>query len=381
MKPSLVSGERFYSLQEAELIKELFTKASRIFESYGYEYITLSHFEPYEFQELAFGEKAKEAITFKDSATKETLSLRLDFTTQVVRTISLLHNLKLPERLYYFGNTFSLSGENYEKLQAGLELLGVPNLKGDIEIVEILYRYLRSLGFKKLKVIISHAQIVPRLAQGEEEKIKAFYDRNYEELKKLLKEKAELFLRVIEQERELEVLKEFGLEEEVETLTEFGKALRERGIPFLYDLCEVRDFPYYDGVIFEIYDEESKRSLAGGGRYDKLTKLYGKEIPATGGAIYLEKLLDLLEKKTPKKDYYLIDKTSKGLGREVANVLRDKGKRVAVELLDRSPEASIKFAFEKGFKEVLLLEEEVLKVYTTPKDFVVMHLKDFLKLL
>ena len=381
MKPSLVSGERFYSLNEAELIKELFTKASQIFESYGYEYIILSHFEPYEFQELAFGEKAKEAITFKDSATKETLSLRLDFTTQVVRTVSLFHNLKLPERLYYFGNTFSLSGENYEKLQAGLELLGVPNLKGDLEIVEILYEYLRSLGFKKLKVIISHAQIVPKLAQGDEEKRKAFYDRNYEELKKLLKEKAELFLRVIEQERELEVLKEFGLEEEVKTLTEFGKALRERGIPFLYDLCEVRDFPYYDGVIFEIYDEESKRSLAGGGRYDKLTKLYGKEMPATGGAIYLEKLLDLLDKKTPKKDYYLIDKTGKGLGRELANVLRGKGKRVALELLDRSPEVSIKFAFEKGFKEVLLLEDGVLKVYTTPKDFVVMHLKDFLKLL
>ncbi len=381
MKPSLVSGERFYSLSEANLIKELFTKASEIFESYGYEYVTLSHFEPYEFQELAFGEKAKESITFKDTSTKETLSLRLDFTTQVVRTISLLHNLKLPERLYYFGNTFSLGGESYEKLQAGLELLGVPNLKGDLEIIEILFRYLRSLGFKKLKVIISHAGIVNKLTEKSEGKREAFYERNYEELAKILGEKAELFFKVIEKEEELTALKDFGLENETETLVSFGKALREKSIPFLYDLCEVRDFPYYDGIIFEIYDEESKLSLAGGGRYNKLTKLYGKEIPATGGAIYLEKLLDLLEGKTPKKDYYIVDLTQKRLGEELADILRGKGKKVALELLDRGVEVSIKYAFEKGFREVLLLEDNILKVYTTPKDFVVMHVKDFLKLL
>ncbi len=381
MKPSLVSGERFYSLSEAHLIKELFTKASQIFESYGYEYINLSHFEPYEFQELAFGEKAKEAITFKDTSTKETLSLRLDFTTQVVRTVSLLHNVKLPERLYYFGNTFSLSGESYEKLQAGLELLGVPNLKGDLEIVEILYRYLRSLGFKNLKVIISHAEIVQKLTSGNQEKRRAFYERNYEELRNILKEKAELFLKVTDREEELRVLKELGLEKEAETLISFGKALREKSIPFLYDLCEVRDFPYYNGIIFEIYDGDSKRSLAGGGRYDNLTKLYGKEIPATGGAIYLEKLLDLLNGKTSKKDYYVVDTTQKGLGEELADILRGKGKKVALELLERNPEVSVRYAFEKGFKEVLLLEDDVLKVYTTPKDFVVMHIKDFLKLL
>ncbi|WP_461829633.1 ATP phosphoribosyltransferase regulatory subunit [Aquifex sp.] len=381
MKPSLVSGERFYSLSEANLIKELFTKASQIFESYGYEYVTLSHFEPYEFQELAFGEKAKEAITFKDTSTGETLSLRLDFTTQVVRTVSLLHNLKLPERLYYFGNTFSLGGESYEKLQAGLELLGVPDIKGDLEIIEILFRYLRSLGFKKLKVIISHAEIVQKLTGGNQEKRIAFYERNYEELRSILKEKAETFLKVTERGEELKILEELGLEKEAEILTSFGKALREKGIPFLYDLCEVRDFPYYDGIIFEIYDEESKLSLAGGGRYNKLTKLYGKEIPATGGAIYLEKLLDLLNGKPPKKDYYIIDLSQKRLGEELADILRGKGKKVAIELLDRNVEVSIRYAFEKGFREVLLLEDDILKVYTTPQDFVVMHVKDFLKLL
>lgn len=381
MKPALISGERFYSFPEANLIKVLFSKASEIFESYGYDYINLSHFEPYEFQELAFGEKAKDSITFKDTSTRETLSLRFDFTTQVLRTLSLLHHLKLPERLYYFGNTFSLSEDSYEKLQAGIELLGVPNLRGDIEIIEILFKYLRSLKFKKLRVIISHAGIVKKLAGRNERRKKAFYERNYEEIKTFLGSIGELFLRVIERDDELEPLKELGLGEEVESLIRFGGLLREKGIPFFYDLCEVRDFPYYTGIIFEIYDEESKYSLAGGGRYDNLTELYGKEIPATGGAIYLERLLDLLPKRVNKKDYYVIDLSKKGLGEELAEILRSKGKKVAIELLQRNPDVSMKYAFEKGFKEVLLVEDEHLKVYTTPKDFVLMHIKDFLKLL
>ena len=220
MKPHLVSGERFYSISEAHLIKELFSKASQIFESYGYDYINLSHFEPYEFQELAFGEKAKESIVFKDTSTGETLALRIDFTTQVVRTLSLLYNLKFPERLYYFGNTFSIGGESYEKIQAGIELLGVPSLKGDLEIIEILYKYLRSLGFKSLKVILSHAEIVPKLSGSDEKKKKAFYERNYEELEKILGERAEIFLELIPDETKLEFLKELGLEKEIKNLIE-----------------------------------------------------------------------------------------------------------------------------------------------------------------
>ena len=45
-----------------------------------------------------------------------------------------------------------------------------------------------------------------------------------------------------------------------------------------YDHPIVRDFIYYTGIIFEIYAKKnniSTRSIAGGGRYDKLVESYG----------------------------------------------------------------------------------------------------------
>ena len=59
----------------------------------------------------------------------------------------------------------------------------------------------------------------------------------------------------------------------------------------------VRGFDYYTGVIFEIYDRhpDNQRALFGGGRYDRLIGLFGKEdVPAVGfgmGDVTLENFI------------------------------------------------------------------------------------------
>ncbi len=380
MKPSLISGERFYSLEEANLIKKLFLKAAEVFESFGYDYINLSHFEPYEFQEKAFGERVKEALIFKDTNTGEIFSLRFDFTTQVVRTVLSLKNLTLPERIYYFGNVFSLSN-GYEKLQTGVEFLGSSSINADIEVIEVLFNYLKSIGFKNVKVILSHANIVKKIARKNEKILKAFYERNYDELSKILKENVKNFMLVSEDREILKVLEKLNLNEEKKELEEFSRTLESIGIPFKFDLCELRKFPYYSGIIFEIYDEDRKISVAGGGRYDTLSRIYDKNIPATGGAVYLEKVIDYMQKEKNKKDYFIIDKENGNVGREIADILRKKGKKVGIETESNNLERSLIYAFEKGFKEVIVLEKGSLKVYTTPKDYVIMKVKEFLELL
>lgn len=382
MKTSLISGERFYSLEESNLVKEIFKKAVKIFEAFGYDYINLSHFEPYEFQELTFGEGSKEAITFKDSYTKESFGLRLDFTTQVVRTISHLRNVKLPERVYYFGKVFSLDRRGFEKLQTGVELIGEKSILADFEVIQVLTEFLKSLGLKDLKVILSHAGIVRKVADEREELLRTFSERNLEALKEVLGNDIKFFVEVSKNPEVLNFLEKYDLEKEKEELLELGKLLEEFGIDYAYDLGEVRNFPYYTGVIFEIYELKSGKALAGGGRYDNLSKIYGKEYPATGGAVYLERLLDILPKNVEKKDYFVIDKTKKRLGLKLADVLREKGKKVGMEIVkERGLEHSLIYAFDKGFKEVLLVEDEIVKVYTTPKDYVVMKIREFLDLI
>lgn len=381
MKTVLISGERFYSIEEANLIKEIFLKASFTFEAFGYDYINLSHFEPYEYQELSFGEKAKEAITFKDSSTKETFGLRLDFTTQVVRTISNLKNLKFPEKLYYFGSVFSLDRKGFEKLQTGVELIGINNLEADVEVIQVLVEFLRTLEIKNVKVILSHAGIVRKLAKDDNQLLKAFFERDVEKLKKIFGNDVNKVLRISDSHEILEILEKYSLDKERETLKGIGEKLKELGISFAYDLCEVRHFPYYTGVIFEIYELKYHRAVAGGGRYDNLSTLFGKNLPATGGTVYLERLIDILPKAISLKDFFIIDKSEKKLGKQLANVLRGKGKKVAVELVEREVEDSVIYAFEKGYREILLVDDKKLKVFYTPKEYVIMTVKEFLKLI
>ncbi|GIX49533.1 MAG: histidine--tRNA ligase [Candidatus Tectimicrobiota bacterium] len=57
-----------------------------------------------------------------------------------------------------------------------------------------------------------------------------------------------------------------------------------------------RGLSYYTGPIFEILCEELRSSLGGGGRYDNLIGMFsGKQVPAVGFSLGLERLLLLME--------------------------------------------------------------------------------------
>jgi histidyl-tRNA synthetase len=66
------------------------------------------------------------------------------------------------------------------------------------------------------------------------------------------------------------------------------------------DLGIVRGISYYDGTVFEAYDRDGEDvgAVLGGGRFDKLCKIYGKrDMPATGVAGGFERLMLSLERK------------------------------------------------------------------------------------
>jgi histidyl-tRNA synthetase len=61
-----------------------------------------------------------------------------------------------------------------------------------------------------------------------------------------------------------------------------------------------RDWEYYTGIVFELYTQDQVH-LAGGGRYDGLTRLVGgsKDIPAVGFVYYIDQLLSLIARLNP----------------------------------------------------------------------------------
>ncbi len=92
-----------------------------------------------------------------------------------------------------------------------------------------------------------------------------------------------------------------GLEgiDEVEELLEYAKSLG--AFPFIrFDPSLARGLSYYTGTIMEIEltDGDFRGSLGGGGRYDGLIGMFGKEqIPACGFSLGLERILVVMEER------------------------------------------------------------------------------------
>src|SRR5690606_40051103 len=70
------------------------------------------------------------------------------------------------------------------------------------------------------------------------------------------------------------------------------------GCPVELDPSLARGLSYYTGAIFEINVPDLAGSLGGGGRYDGLIGMFGKEqIPACGFSLGLERILVVMEER------------------------------------------------------------------------------------
>jgi histidyl-tRNA synthetase len=114
------------------------------------------------------------------------------------------------------------------------------------------------------------------------------------------------------------------------------------------DLSLVRGLDYYTGPIYEVVLKEPKiGSVSGGGRYDNLAGIFsGKQIPATGGSIGIERIIDAglelgiynLDKKTfTEIQIIFIEEETFKYAWDVANLLRFNGYNVKIDL-NRSKE-------------------------------------------
>ena len=58
----------------------------------------------------------------------------------------------------------------------------------------------------------------------------------------------------------------------------------------IFDLGLTRQLSYYTGAVFEVYDAALGAPLGGGGSYDDLLGRFGRDLPATGWALNVERL-------------------------------------------------------------------------------------------
>ena len=208
-------------------------------------------------------------------------------------------------RFFYTQNVFRFSTgeESREDWQCGVELIGNPSPKGDIELILLGRALLESLGLRNLEVGLSHAGLVRAvLAEAglrAAEQV-ATYDRLLDGDLAVLGEiegrlpdlRSPLHLlfdakgggaAYLDSLREAFVAVLPKMAEPLAELTMIGDMLDRLGCQYEIQTTLVRNFEYYTGPVFEFRVDGSR--VGGGGRYDNLIALVGgEEAPASGFA-------------------------------------------------------------------------------------------------
>jgi histidyl-tRNA synthetase len=91
---------------------------------------------------------------------------------------------------------------------------------------------------------------------------------------------------------------------EIERVLDFA-AVTAAGEHLVFDVTLARGLGYYTGCIFEIAVSDLAGSLGGGGRYDGLIGMFlGKDVPACGFSLGLERILVVMEERKMYPDAF-----------------------------------------------------------------------------
>jgi len=222
-------------------------------------------------------------------------------------------------KLFYVTNVFifeETGKETREKWQCGVELIGAGSNTADVELVLLSLEVLKQLGLERVQVRLSHAGLIRALlvkfglSSGEQAMIfDQILDGDDEALAKVKSEKPELGRTLTPlldlKGRSSGFLKNLRalfnqdfpeLEPSLDNFIEIVDLLEAMGVNYQIDIASGRGFEYYTGVMFQLLVDGEP--VGGGGRYDALIPLMGgRDIPASGFALYLDHLMDLVQPK------------------------------------------------------------------------------------
>ena len=287
-----------------------------------------------------------------DGWSGERVVLRPDGTIPVARLYIDSMGEKELAKLFYVANVFifeETGRETRERWQCGVELIGASSTIADVELITLASEVLKRLKISGIKLRLSHAGLIRTLLQkldlspGEQTKLFAqILDGDIEALTRVkpvrpeLREALSLLLDLRGKSsgflKNLKALFTQSLPELKSSLDDFISVvdlLDTLGCDYQIDIGSGRGFEYYTGVIFQFFTGEEM--LGGGGRYDALIPLMGgKDVPASGFALYLDRLMDLIKAETlvePQAQKILIRTEPEAIkeGFAVASCLREAG--------------------------------------------------------
>ena len=320
----------------------------------------------------------KELYTFFDKNDRS-ITLRPEGTASVIRS---LIEKKLDgdfHKLWYLGSMWRYErpqmGRYRQFNQAGVEILGYKEGMAEFEMISMVCSINHRLRIEKPTIKINHL--------GDNETKKNFCDALIEYLKPIksqLDEK-DLFrleknpLRILDSKspQTIELLKDGPNISEF--LKESSLKIMDLIVDTFSDECEiqidhnlVRGLDYYTGFVFEAISSNlgAQDAYLGGGRYDNLCKqLGGKDLPAIGMAIGIERLSllsNVLEESKTSISLIIISSNIEPKAYKIAHNLRSLNNNinVDVQLSDGSLKSKLRRANKDNSSYAIIIGEEEL---------------------
>ena len=309
-------GTRDVLPDEMRELRRLHLALIDVFESRGYGEVATPTIEYDEVLARGDGRTADSAYRFFDER-GDLLALRSDMTIPIARLVaSRFVDVEPPLRLCYLSNAYRAvrpqRGQMREFAQAGVELIGAPAPQGTAEVIEVLEAALDAAGLDRAVIGLGDADLYRQLLAelGVEGTVRdsvlarlAAHDLvglevELSEVEGIGDEQVETCVALSQLRGGREVLdraREMGaaaVDRATARIQETFEELEARGAAgrVQIDLGLLRDLGYYSGAILEVYDPALGHVLGGGGRYDKLLKRFGVDLPAAGFALYLERV-------------------------------------------------------------------------------------------
>lgn len=384
----LPRGMKDFDGQENTNIEHIRYHFKQLSNLYGFSFMDPSPIELLSTLETKSGPGIRDEIYyFKDKGNRE-VALRFDFTMGLTRYVASQKSMKLPAKISAFGGVF-----RYDEPQKGryryfhqwdIEIYGKPSLESESEIIEITSRLFDSLLLKDIIIDINHRNLVesyinkvfnskdPILVsdilrvidkitkKSKDEILKEFRSKGYEseKLEKILE-----FSQIKGSIKEVEKLFDTSQLQSWDELKQVIDSLENRGVSNVrINFGIVRGLDYYSGIVFEVFDKNSTLgALAGGGRYDTLTKAFNREdIGATGVAGGVERIIltmqeqNIIPEISQKRVAVLyINEDMQKVAHSIASLLRLNNISTDIDLAGRTMKKQMEIANNARFSIIV----------------------------
>jgi histidyl-tRNA synthetase len=373
---------------DAALWDRVETAAAELFAQYGYERVRLPVLERTELFSRSIGELTdiveKEMYTFDDRG-GESVTLRPEATAGVVRAAlsnGLLHNQQ--QKLWCSGPMFRREKPQKARYrqfhQLSIEALGFSEPEIDAELIALSARLWRKIGITSVTLELNSIGTPESRAgykQALVEYFKAHEDKLDEDSARRLERNP---MRILDSKNpdmvqliaDAPLLTGYLDDESRAHFERVQTLLGDIGVPFELNPRLVRGLDYYTRTVFEWVTDRlgAQSTICAGGRYDGLVaQLGGRDTPAAGWALGIERVVEVLRAEggataeEPVAAYLVtVGDDARRFGFRVAEELRDRvpGLRLSIGAPGAGFKAQLRRADKSGARFALIVGDDEL---------------------